>query len=51
MGRLVNPISQEEFEKLPKWQQFIGNYPVVVYVPMVAIFVTLIVLGCLGVIK
>ncbi len=25
MGRLVTPISKEEFEKLPKWQQWVGH--------------------------
>ena len=26
MGRLVDPISHEEFERLPKWQQWISNH-------------------------
>ena len=27
MGRSLEPLSKAEYEKLPKWQQWIGNYP------------------------
>jgi hypothetical protein len=39
MGRLVNPIPQEEFEKLPKWQQWIGNHPLISVSLILSIFV------------
>ncbi len=26
MGRLINPMSQEEWEKLPNWQKWVSNH-------------------------
>ncbi len=45
MGRLVEPLSKEEFEKLPKWQQWISNYWYILIGGIFVVFVALIVLN------
>lgn len=45
MSRLVEPISQEEFEKLPKWQQFFNEHWYLFPGIYTLIFVTIIMLA------
>ncbi len=38
MGRLVKAMSQEEFNKLPKWQQWINKHPFIFFGAFFTIF-------------
>lgn len=47
MGRLVIPISREEFEKLPKWQQAIGNHPYAFLGGLIAVMAAMVAVAVL----
>jgi hypothetical protein len=49
MGRLIEPISQEEFEKLPKWKQWTSNHWYLFPIVFSVIFIVTITLVALGV--
>jgi ascorbate-specific PTS system EIIC-type component UlaA len=44
MGRLVTPISKEEFEKLPKWQQWFSNHWYFILIILALLFFILLIL-------
>ena len=42
MGRLVNPISDEEYEKLPEWEKWIsrnGNWLIPTFLVVISIVI------------